>query len=68
MDNERTMNLQAKALAALMTKMRKTEIVLTDEDMEAVVEFLGCGNDEVEISYSYNPKAGLLKLKISAPE
>lgn len=68
MDNERTLNLQAKAIAALMTKMQKKEITLTDEDMRDVADFVGCADDEVQISYSYNPKAGLLNMKISAPE
>jgi hypothetical protein len=68
MDNKMLMDLQVKAIGALMAKLGVTEITLVDKDVQEVPRLLGIESDEIEISYTYSPNEGMLKLTMIIPE
>ena len=68
MNKEMLIDLQVKAISALMAKLGMTEITLTDEDVQAAPKLLGIDDDEIEMAYSYRPHAGFLTLTMSKPE
>jgi hypothetical protein len=68
MENEILVDIQAKAIFALMAKLGLTEITFTDADVKAAPTLLGIEGYEVELIYDFSPSEGTLKLKMEEPE
>lgn len=67
MNAAQLIDLQAKIISALMTKLCTARITLGDSDVEEAAAFIGAESGEVEVSYDYKPRSGIVTIIMQKP-